>query len=72
MMIFQGLQFIKKETLSQVVSYEFCEISKNTFFTEHLLETASVSHEPYSAVGKLTVLHLRMVPVKILMWHKNL
>ena len=24
--------FMKKETLSQVFSYEFCEISKNTFF----------------------------------------
>ena len=27
---------IKKETLVQVLSYEFCEIFKNTFFTEHL------------------------------------
>ena len=33
--------FIKKETLAQVFSCEFCEISKNTFFTEHLLVTAS-------------------------------
>ena len=33
--------FIKKETLAQVFSYEFCEISKNTFFTEHLRTTAS-------------------------------
>ena len=28
--------FIKKETLAQVFSCEFCEISKNTFLTEHL------------------------------------
>ena len=28
--------FIKKETLVQVFSCEFWEISKNTFFTEHL------------------------------------
>ena len=28
--------FIKKETLAQVFSREFCEISKDTFFTEHL------------------------------------
>ena len=28
--------FIKKETLAQVFSGEFCEISKNTFFIEHL------------------------------------
>ena len=34
--------FIKKETLAQVFSCEFCEISKNTFFTEHLWATASV------------------------------
>ena len=34
------LNFIKKETLAQVFSCEFCEISKNTFFTEHLWTTA--------------------------------
>ena len=28
--------FIKKETLAQVFPCEFCEIFKNTFFTEHL------------------------------------
>ena len=28
--------FIKKETLTQVFFCEFCKISKNTFFTEHL------------------------------------
>ena len=33
--------FIKKETLVQVFSGEFCEISKNTFFIEHLRTTAS-------------------------------
>ena len=33
----------KKETLAQVFRSEFCEISKNTFFTEHLLATASES-----------------------------
>ena len=31
------------ETLAQVFSYEFCEISKNTFFTEHIRTTASAS-----------------------------
>ena len=34
--------FFKKETLAQVFPCEFCEISKNTFFTEHLWTTASV------------------------------
>ena len=33
--------FIKKETLWHVFSCEFCEIFINTFFTEHLWETAS-------------------------------
>ena len=34
--------FIKKETLAQMFSCEFCEISKNTFFTEHFWTTASM------------------------------
>ena len=29
------------ETLAQVYSYEFCEISKKTLYTEHLRTTAS-------------------------------
>ena len=33
--------FIKKESLAQVYSCEFCKISKNTFFTEDLWTTAS-------------------------------
>ena len=33
--------FIRKETLAQVLSYEFREISKNTFFSEHIWATAS-------------------------------
>ena len=39
----QAYNFIKKETLAQMFSCEFCEISKNTFFTEHLRTTASAS-----------------------------
>ena len=35
--------FIKKETLTQVFSCEFCELSKNTFFTGHLWATASAA-----------------------------
>ena len=34
---------IKKETLAKVFSCEFCDISKNTFFTDHLRKTASDS-----------------------------
>ena len=33
---------LKKETLEQVLSWEFCDILKNTFFTEHLRATYSV------------------------------
>ena len=36
-----GRQLYLKVTLAQVFSYEFCKISKNTFFTEHLWATAS-------------------------------
>ena len=38
----QGLNFTKKENLAQVFFCEFCEISKNTFFTEHLWAAASL------------------------------
>ena len=34
---------LKKETLAQVLSCEFYEISKNTLFTEHFWATASVA-----------------------------
>ena len=39
----QACNFIKKEALAQVFSCEFCEISKNTFFTEHLWAIAAAS-----------------------------
>ena len=35
--------FIKKETLAQVFSCKFCEISESTFFTEQLWTTTSVA-----------------------------
>ena len=35
----KACNFIEKETLAQVFSCELCEISKNTFFTEHLCAT---------------------------------
>ena len=35
--------FIKKETLVQVFSWEFCKISKNTFFRDYLWTNASVA-----------------------------
>ena len=39
--LFQGLFFIKGETLTQVFSYEFYKTFKNTYFEEHLSTTAS-------------------------------
>ena len=33
--------FIKKETLAQVFSGEFCQVFKNTYFKEHLRTAAS-------------------------------
>ena len=39
----QPYSLIKKEALAQVFSCEFCEIFKNTFFTEHLWTTVSMT-----------------------------
>ena len=39
-----------KETLAHVFYSEFCEISKNTFFTEHLWTSASVEYSLCSLV----------------------
>ena len=38
----EACNFIKKETLTQVFSCEFCEISKNTFLYRTPLVAASV------------------------------
>ena len=38
----EASNFIKIEALALVFSYEFCEISKNTFLTEDVLATASI------------------------------
>ena len=37
-----GLQLIKKDNLTHVFFSEFCEIFKNTFFTEHLRVAVSI------------------------------
>ena len=37
-----GCKLIEKEILAQVFTCEFCEISKNIFFTEHLWATAPI------------------------------
>ena len=41
----EASNFIKKETLAQVFSCELYEISKNTFFTEHLRVTTSLAYQ---------------------------
>ena len=35
LLLFAVCKFIKKETLAQLCSYEFCEIFKKTFLIEH-------------------------------------
>ena len=42
-MLPQACNFIKKETLAQVRSCGFFELSRNTFFIEHLWTTASAN-----------------------------
>ena len=45
--------FIKKETLAQVFSSEFCKVFKNTFFYRTLLVAASVKYE-YAVNARFT------------------
>ena len=52
----QGLFFnlIKKETLAQVFSCEFCEIFKNIFFTEQLQVSVFVFYQQFQISGETT------------------
>ena len=43
---YQACNFIKKETLAQVFSCEFCKIFKNTFFYRTHPVAASIPLEP--------------------------
>ena len=45
--VLKACNFIKEETLAQVFSCEFCEVSKNTFF--HITPLVAVSERRYSA-----------------------
>ena len=60
--------FIKRETLAQVFSCEFCEISKNTFFREHLRPTAS---KLCFRDSKITLFHRYIIlpPITFLTWN---
>ena len=56
--------FIKKAALAQVFSCEFCEISKNTFFAEHLLATVS-EMMTHGFVSDVTLSYFHLVPETI-------
>ena len=49
--------FIKNETLAQVFSCGFCEISENTFFTERVRTTASGHYQTFIDNLFLLTLH---------------
>ena len=53
----QGSTLLKK-VLTQVFCCEFCEISKNTFFTEHIWTTYSIRTD-----AKLREIHYRRSPL---------
>ena len=57
----KACNFIKKETLALVFSSEFCKISKNTFYTEHLQITASVISYWQESTFSITVTDLKSV-----------
>ena len=50
--------FIKKETLVQVISCKFCKISKSTFFTEHLRTTASTNVSVFTQLDGVEIMML--------------
>ena len=54
--------FIRKETLPQVFSCEFCEISKTIFFTEHVPATVitKTTDEPQTNHRQLQTSHRRV------------
>ena len=43
--VLQEKMFLEISQNSQENTCEFCEISKNTFFTEHLWASASINHK---------------------------
>ena len=55
--------FIKKETLAQVFSCEFCEISQNNFFTEHFRTTVCISNRFSIVIKEVNQIRNSMVCV---------
>ena len=56
---FKYCRLCLRETLAQAFSWEFCEISKNTFFTEHLWATTA------SGRMNLECLHPRLTSLSV-------
>ena len=51
-----GLQLYSKEIPTQMLSYEICDIFKNTYFEEHLRMPAYVTYELI-----LALIHIRVM-----------
>ena len=64
----QACNFIKKETLAQMFSCEFCEISQNTFFIEHLLTAASVSLKNMSITKKIRAKNILNIVIEAIIF----
>ena len=68
----EACDFIKKETLEQVFSGEFCKISKNTFFIEHPLATASIKTLAKRINGAFLIFRKLVPPKKTLIRVENI
>ena len=55
---------LKKETLTQVFSCEYCEIYKNTYFEEHLQKGASEEENSYQVLLALFLFFLHNSCIK--------
>ena len=63
----EACNFIKQETLAQVVSCEFWKIFKNSFFTEHIRETASEETYRFSFTVIIIIQYLMaFIPDKVI------
>ena len=59
------------ETLAQVFSYEICEISKNTFFTERIRTAASKEYSAFKNLSKISREQASSVVIIVLISEKN-
>ena len=54
----EACNFIKKETPTKVFSCKFCEIFKNTFFTEHFTTASSFCNSSHSFILQRSFIYL--------------